>query len=142
MQWMQLFYEYRFWIVAFSAAVFVGGLLAMRMAIIAMPADYFISERVRFDGWFSQHPMVRWLLLLLKNLIGYVFLVLGALMLVTPGPGIVMVLVGLSLVNFPGKRRLECWFAQLPGIRRQIDAVRIQHGHPPLQFPNHSEPHS
>jgi hypothetical protein len=140
MSWLRLFDEYLYWIMAISSAVFVAGLIGMRFAIIAMPADYFVSERARFDGWFSRHPAARWMLLILKNLTGYVCLVLGAIMLLTPGPGIVMLLMGLSLINFPVKRRLECWLAQLPGIRRQIDVVRMQHGRPPLQFPQRSEP--
>ena len=40
----------------------------------------------------------------LKNVFGLGALVLGVLMLFLPGQGLLMVLVGISLLDFPGKR--------------------------------------
>ena len=48
-----------------------------------------------------------WLLFLLKNLVGYLFLALSVVLGPVPGPGgIVLFMIGFALIGFPGKRRL------------------------------------
>jgi hypothetical protein len=43
-------------------------------------------------------------------------------------------LVGLSLVSFPGKRQLQRRMLRLPGLSRVIGAIRRRAGKPPLQL--------
>jgi len=45
-----------------------------------------------------------------KNLLGVLLFMLGLIMLVTPGQGILTLLFGLMLMNFPGKYRVERWW--------------------------------
>jgi hypothetical protein len=57
-------------------------------------------------------------------------------MLFTPGQGIVTILIGLVLVDLPGKRALERWMVGRPRVLAAINRLRAKYGHPPLEDPN------
>jgi hypothetical protein len=56
-------------------------------------------------------------------------------MLVLPGQGILTILIGISLLEFPGKRRLELAIVKRSSIRRAIDRIRQRSGTEPLNLP-------
>jgi hypothetical protein len=60
-------------------------------------------------------------------------------MLVTPGQGILTILVGLLLMNFPGKYRVERWLVTRPGVLRSLNRLRKRRGEPPFQVPEHPD---
>jgi hypothetical protein len=49
-----------------------------------------------------------------------------------PGPGLVFILLGLSLLDFPGKRSLERRLLSVPRVQRFLNEVRERFGRPPL----------
>jgi hypothetical protein len=53
-------------------------------------------------------------------------------MLVLPGQGILTMLIGISLVDFPGKRQLERKLIGQPAVLNTINRVREKFGQPPL----------
>jgi hypothetical protein len=74
-------------------------------------------------------------------------------MLVLPGQGIATIVVGLLMMQFPGKRRLEKRLLSIRPVLRAVNAMRIKSGQPELQMPAksaalalaasaHAEPHS
>ncbi len=75
-----------------------------------------------------------------KNLLGGVLVVLGLVMLLTPGQGLLTLLIGLMLMNFPGKYRLERWLVTRPGVLRALNWLRARQGHQPLEAPPGAEP--
>ena len=135
MSWQEFFKEYSVTLTVVSVATFVAGLVAMRFAVIYMPADYFVRQGHDDGWWFDQHPAVRGTLLGLKNLLGATFLAIGLIMLLVPGPGVMMLLLGLWLVDVPGKRRLERWLVSFPTVHNKINSLRAQHNRPPLKLP-------
>jgi hypothetical protein len=106
--------------------------LGMAM-VIWLPADHFSSVPGPI-AWWRKHPMVRWTGLGLKNLVGFLVLCLGVVMAVplVPGPGLVFILVGLSLLDFPGKRRMERKLLGFQTVRRFLNDVRKRFGREPL----------
>jgi len=64
-----------------------------------------------------------------------VLVLLGVIMLVTPGQGLLTLLIGLLLLNFPGKYRLERWLVLRPGVLRGLNWLRRRHGEPPFEAP-------
>ncbi|WP_437204201.1 PGPGW domain-containing protein [Planctomicrobium sp. SH664] len=76
---------------------------------------------------------------ILKNLIGLALLAAGIPLLLSPGPGMLVLLLGISLLDFPGKRRLLCLILSQPTLRKTINWVRQQRNQPPLQFPDHDD---
>ncbi len=96
--------------IGLSLAIWIASLvataLAVRYYLIWLPPDFFAKEHRPFDVWRNAHPLM-WALLILKNIAGLVLVSAGLVMLVTPGPGWLALLIGLALVDVPGKRALE-----------------------------------
>jgi hypothetical protein len=67
--------------------------------------------------------------------LGAVFLLAGLAMLFTPGQGLLTILMGIMLLNFPGKQRLELAIVRRPAVLKSINWVRGRAGRPPLQLP-------
>jgi hypothetical protein len=102
-------------------------------AIILLPADHFLPRTAPdSDSWWRRHRIVRWILLGVKNAAGAVIATLGVLMLVAPGPGLVFILLGVSLLDFPGKRVLERKLVQRPSVIRFLNDLRATFGRPPF----------
>jgi hypothetical protein len=123
---------------AVSAFTFIATLVAIPILIARLPADYFISRPVR--DWPTRHPAVHIFLVVAKNVLGLVLLLAGVAMLVLPGQGMLTMLVGIMLLDFPGKRRLERWFIRRRPIRAAANWIRARRHRPPLQLPP-PEPH-
>jgi len=67
-----------------------------------------------------------------RNLIGLVFVLAGVVLLVLPGQGLLMIIIGLLLVDFPGKRAIERKIARRPKILKLLNGIRSRRGRPPL----------
>ena len=67
-----------------------------------------------------------------KNLIGYGLIVAGLLMLFLPGQGILTLVMGLLLVDYPGKFRLERKLVKTPAILNSLNWLRKKAKKPPL----------
>jgi hypothetical protein len=78
--------------------------------------------------------IVRWIIKLVKNLLGVVFILLGLAMLVLPGQGLLTLLIGVLLLNFPGKYRFERWLIQRPSIFRAVAWLRQRAGREQLEI--------
>ena len=101
--------------------------------IVSLPAEHFVSKPPP-DSWWRRHRIVRWTLLGLKNLLGLLVLPLGIFMTLpmVPGPGLVFVLLGLSLLDFPGKRKLERKLLRRPTVMRFLNDLRASFGKAPF----------
>jgi hypothetical protein len=80
----------------------------------------------------DHHPVLRVIGLAVKNAVGLVFLLAGFAMLFLPGQGILTMLIGISLVDFPGKRRLEATLIGQPTVLSAINSMRNKFNKPPL----------
>ena len=98
------YHQYFFWVGIVSFVVFVTSLLLTPILLGKIPQDYFIHT--------NQHKVEikhlgHFLIVVIRTLIGFVLLIAGIIMLVTPGQGIITILLGLFLMEFPRKRSLE-----------------------------------
>lgn len=114
-----------------SIAFFVGSLIAIPFILVRLPADFFDIRVPRL--WMeNHHPVLRVLGHLAKNIIGAVFLFVGFLMLFLPGQGILTMLIGVTMLDFPGKRKLEARIIGQPTVLNAINSMREKFGRPPL----------
>jgi len=120
------------WTATASMFVFVATLIAIPWLVTKIPHDYFIRKKRFRVPWSNQHPALRALLVVGKNLLGAVFVVVGMAMLVMPGQGIMTILVGMVLLDFPGKYRLERWVVTRRSVLRTLNWFRRRAGRPPL----------
>lgn len=117
-----------------SALTFVLTLVAVPWLVTRLPADYFAHRARQPTPWQRQHPLVRLVLLIARNLAGIVFLVLGIIMLVLPGQGLITMVAGLMLMDFPGKYHLMRWLVEWPAVHRSMNWLRRRRGRPPLEL--------
>jgi hypothetical protein len=102
--------------------------------VVLIPHDHFRSDRPEPVSWWRSQPVLRGSGFFLKNMVGAVLLVLGFVMALplVPGPGLVFMLLGLSLLDFPGKKNLERKLLAVPSVIRFLNEVRARFGRPPL----------
>ena len=110
--------------------------------VVWIPADHFKSGRPEPASWWRSQPLLRGSGMLLKNAVGAVFVVLGFVMALplVPGPGLVFMLLGLSLLDFPGKRNAERRLLAVPSVIRFLNEVRARFGRPPLVLDDADDP--
>jgi hypothetical protein len=126
-------------IFALSVGMFVASLIVMVVLIIRMPEDYFLRKRER--PWKQSHPALRIVLMIVRNLVGAALLLAGIIMLAMPGQGVLSILVGLSLMDIPGKRKLETAIVQREPVHKSLDWIRSKAGRPPLKLPPKKQRH-
>ncbi len=114
-----------------SLVFFVGSLIAIPYILVRLPADYF-DIRVPRPWMENHHPILRLIGHVVKNAVGGIFLFVGFLMLFLPGQGILTMLIGVSMLDFPGKRKVEAKLIGQPAVLGAINGMREKFGKPPL----------
>lgn len=110
---------------------FVGSLVAVPIVVVRMDAAYFYRPAKQASALTPMRLLGR----IAKNVFGWILLLMGVLMLVLPGQGLLTIALGISLIDFPGKRRLQLRFVSLPGVHVPIDWIREKAGKPRLRLP-------
>ena len=120
------------WGVGISVALAIGSLALATAVIVAWPPTRF-THGPRPS---QRHPVVRGLGLVGKNLAGLVLLVLGFVMALPgiPGQGVLTMIIGLTLLDFPGKRGLERRVLKHPRVLGAINRLRARFHRPPLEM--------
>lgn len=116
---------------ALSIIFFVGSLIAIPFILVRLPTDFF-DTRVPRRWMENHHPVLRLLGHLAKNVVGAIFVFAGFLMLFLPGQGILTMLIGITMLDFPGKRKLEAKMIGQPAVLNAINGMREKFGKPPL----------
>jgi hypothetical protein len=120
------------WIGIGSLGVFIISLLTLPWLVAKIPEDYFVPKKRQPTNWKNQHPVVRLLILMGKNLVGYSLILAGLLMLFLPGQGILTLVTGLLLIDYPGKFRIERRIVRTPAILNGLNWLRAKAKKPPL----------
>lgn len=126
--------EYKFIFVGLawgSVVLFITSLAVIPWLVTKIPADYFHEERRRRDA-LGERSLALQLLLGFKNLCGCLLILLGLVMLVLPGQGILTIVIGLFLMNFPGKYELERSLVSRPKVLDSLNWIRARAQKPPL----------
>ncbi|CAN5155453.1 hypothetical protein BH20ACI2_BH20ACI2_06250 [soil metagenome] len=106
---------------------------AIGIVMLKIPANYFSSHYIQDflpdSSWF-----VRWSAVILKNLFGVFLIVLGIILSLpgVPGQGILTILLGLIMLDIPGKRPLEARIIKRPSVLAAINRLRARYNKPPL----------
>ncbi len=116
-----------------SLALSVGGVAAVGALLVRLPATYFSSPSSH-GFWTNAHPILRWTGLTIKNIVGAALIVLGIVLAMpgVPGPGVLVILSGIIVMDFPGKRRLEWWLIRRPTVHAAVNRLRQRYGRPPF----------
>lgn len=143
MEWLSATWEWilRFWEsltwgrivlgLAFTIVTIIASYGLVILGMIKIPANYFSSSYVREINA-DKHFFVRWGALIIKNLIGFLLIAAGIVMIFTPGPGVPTILLGLIMMDIPGKRPLEAKLIQRPMVLSAVNDLRAKYNKPPL----------
>ena len=121
------------WLGVLSILAFVASIVALPWLVTRIPEDYFCHPRRAPASWEPAHPAVRMVFLVLKNLLGFVLLTGGFIMLFVPGQGLLTMAVGLLLIDYPGKFALERRVVAIEPIFRGLNWIRRRRGIAPLK---------
>ncbi|MEX2220066.1 MAG: hypothetical protein WD749_15045 [Phycisphaerales bacterium] len=116
-----------------SVIMFVASLFIIPAVAVRIPADYFAHERRPPGAWAHRSPLLRLGLRVVKNAMGLVLIAAGIAMLVLPGQGLLTMLIGFLMIDFPGKYRAEKWLISRPRMLRGINWLRARSGRGPLR---------
>lgn len=130
-QWFEEYSVLLTWLGSLSLLAFVATLIAIPWIVARIPHNYFTSPHSS-----SPHRGTRlWLIVFFRNVFGAIFVVAGVLMLVLPGQGILTIVLGISLVDFPAKRPFLYWLVSKRPVYRSLDWLRRKMQSPPLDLP-------
>ena len=108
-------------------------LAIVSLVLVKIPANYFSKDHSR--AFLSDRPqMIRYLGVVGKNLLGALLVALGIVLSVpgVPGQGILTILLGIMLLDFPGRRGLEYKLVSRPSVFKTINKLRQRFGKPAL----------
>lgn len=109
--------------------------IAIGIVMVKIPANYF-STHYRQDFLPGSHWTVRWGAVIIKNILGVFLILLGIVLSLPgiPGQGILTILLGLIMIDIPGKRPLEARIIKRPTVLAAVNRLRERYGKPPLQL--------
>ncbi|RUM36074.1 MAG: hypothetical protein DSY58_06000 [Desulfobulbus sp.] len=122
------------WLGLLSVVTFFASIVFIPWLILRLETDFFIKHRVAPPRASSHALPVRVILLVLRNGVGLVFLAAGVAMLFLPGQGILTILIGLSMMNFPGREFVLERLVQNQKVRKSLNWLRSKGNKAPFRF--------
>jgi hypothetical protein len=121
--------------ILYGTAVFVVSmvvsLVIVGIVMVRIPENYF-STHYQHDFLPNSSWLTRWGAVVAKNIAGLILVIAGIVMLIGPGQGILTILIGLILMDIPGKRPLEARLIKRPVILAAVNGFRAKYNKPPL----------
>ena len=116
-------------------ASFLINLGIVSFILVKLPADHFSKTR-KTKFWAGPRPAIHAAKVIGKNIAGVLLVALGIVLSLpgVPGQGLLTVLLGIMLLDFPGRHRLEQKLLSKPSIVNTINRLRERFDKPPLQL--------
>ena len=125
--------------VLIGALIFVGSFLInlaiVSVILVKLPANHFAKSR-KTKFWSGPRPAIHAAKVIGKNIGGLLLVALGVVLSLpgVPGQGLLTILLGVMLLDFPGRHRLEQKLLSKPSIVNTINRLRGRFGKPPLEL--------
>lgn len=119
--------------IGISLVLAIGSIALVAYVVIHWPADHFKAHLPGVGVPVEPtHPVAR----AAKNVGGVLLILLGLVMALPgiPGQGILTMIVGLTMLDFPGKRGLERRLIGRPHILHALNRLRARFGRAPLEM--------
>ena len=138
MQWLSdLWHSITWGQIGIGVTLFVLSLAisfgAIAIVMVKIPENYFSSHYER-DFMPGSPWLVRWGAVILKNIFGVFLVALGILLSLpgVPGQGFLTILLGIIMLDIPGKRPIEARIIKRPTVLAAINNLRARYKKPPL----------
>lgn len=124
--WSSMNSDLLFLLGSLSIFILIISVFMMVLIISFLPEDYFKSENRNLISSVqnSRYPLLKLLILIIKNLFGILLLLSGILMLVLPGQGLLTIITGLVFMDYPGKYKFERKLLRQKGVINSINWIR------------------
>jgi hypothetical protein len=125
--------------VLIGAAIFLVSFFAnlgiVSFILVKLPADHFSKSR-KTKFWAGPRPWLHAAKVIGKNIGGILLVALGVVLSLpgVPGQGLLTVLLGIMLLDFPGRHRLEQKLLSKPSILNSINKLRERFGKKQLEL--------
>lgn len=122
-----------------GALIFTGtfliNLAAVSLILVKIPANHFSKTR-ETKFWSGPHPLLHAAGVVGKNIGGALLVALGIVLSIpgVPGQGLLTILLGIMLLDFPGKHRLEQKLLSRPSVVNAINRLRARFNKKPLEL--------
>lgn len=120
------------WLSIISVISFIASILLIPWIVTRIPSDYFTHPKRQKYLWCHQPKIIRFVLIFLKNVLGVILVLGGIALLLLPGQGILTILIGLLIMDFPYKYKIEIWMIKHPFVLRSINKLRAKVKQRPL----------
>jgi hypothetical protein len=130
--WLKI---HAWWLTMVSALATLAMAAVGCRILINLPEDYFL-QKDQETASSKPRRAVSLPLSIFKNMLGAFIVIVGAVMSLplVPGPGVVTILIGLSLMSFPGKQKLEMRILRTGPVLSGINWLRARTGRPQLRI--------
>jgi len=125
--------EFFFYLTLIGLIGLIGSLIVVPWILIKIPSDYFFANKRKKCPWGNCPQIIRLILLIIKNIIGVVLILSGIIMLFIPGQGILTIITGIILMDFPFKYKMMRKVIKNPNILRFINKLREKANQEPLK---------
>lgn len=140
MEWLATFWESITWgQILLGVGLFLVSLAfsfaSIAIVMVKIPANYF-SSHYQQDFLPNSSWLVRWGAVIAKNIFGVFLILLGIVLSLpgVPGQGVLTILLGLIMVDIPGKRPIEARIIKRPTILSAVNDLRAKYNKPPLEM--------
>ena len=132
-EWLKGHEALLYWIGALSLISFLVGIVIIPILVARMDPCYFVRDcSIRMS---AKKGLGHWIKRVGKNALGGALLFAGFVMLFVPGQGVLTMLIGLTLIDFPGKTHLQLKVVQIRAVRHSLNWMRLRKGREKLIFP-------
>ena len=121
-------------ITIFSLILLAFSIFMIPVLIVNLPSDYFKKQKKQMWPGVIQSALYV-IYLILKNLVGVVLILLGLIMLAIPRPGLITLLIGLVIIDFPGERKLLVFILRKTNAIKVMNWLRQKNNKPPFELP-------
>lgn len=123
------------WLGIISTFTFFLSLLIIPLVIQRLDKDFFLHlhEHTKKE---DEHPVIFILLRGLRYVVGSVLIIAGLMMLFLPGQGILTTILGISLLDFPGKRMLTDKLLGFHSVQNGLNWIRRKGNKTNFSFPS------
>lgn len=128
------------WLSQHTDAIAVIGLVSFLLLATSLLATPWILARLPAN-YFSKPPSIeprsvrRLFKSVVKTILGFMLMLTGVAMMITPGPGLVCLVLGMALCEFPGKHRLLTRIIRRPSVFSTLNWLREKASKPPFVLP-------
>lgn len=145
-QWILRFIDLHqniFWALGiFSVLLFFLSAVAIPIVIARMPVEYLNTgwEATEWKKTDEKNKLkinaVMLIYHIIKNVTGLCLVTTGIILLFLPGQGLLTLLIGISLMDFPGKKRFVRSVMGKKSVLGMANRIRNRMGKPPLNGPD------